>query len=75
MFLHQVKIWMLSLTSPNSSPSLLPLGFLEKNRDVFSKDLIRLLNTSQSALLKQFFKTDFDEMVRQPIQQNIDVFS
>ncbi|XP_065199418.1 unconventional myosin-VIIa-like isoform X2 [Sycon ciliatum] len=37
-------------------------GFLEKNRDTFSKDLIRLLHSSRLSLVHNFFKKDFDEM-------------
>ncbi|XP_062513709.1 unconventional myosin-VIIa-like isoform X2 [Corticium candelabrum] len=37
-------------------------GFLEKNRDTFSKDLIRLLNLSQSRFLQKLFEEDLRGM-------------
>lgn len=34
------------------------LGFLEKNRDALSSDLIQLMQTSSNKLLKQIFHTE-----------------
>lgn len=58
LYIRELWIVWKSLKAPAVLSFRAVLGFLEKNRDTLSLDLIQLVETSTSKLLKQIFKVE-----------------